>query len=311
MEKPIRHVMIVGLGALGTVYAETFRRFPDVQVSILVDEGRKARYLANGVWYNGQKCQFHYVLPQEGGPAADLILVATKSNGLSAALDMMVPFVGENTLILSLMNGISSETLLAQRFGWEHVLYAMYFGHASSNLNGQVTHDGVSHIYFGEADNTLLSPRVARCKAFFDHTGVAYTVPQDMLHALWRKFMVIVGFNQSTVIFQDSYRVFQTCPSALAFARSLMAEGVAVARALGIPQADTLAQEAEQSALPLPPSTTPSIYQDYLMHREMEVDIFSGELCHLGRKLGVATPYNDAVRDILIAQNEKNRFQQS
>jgi 2-dehydropantoate 2-reductase len=308
--RPIRHVMIVGLGALGTLYAEKFSHFPDVQVSVLVDEARRARYLATGIWYNGQKCEFHYVLPQQGGPIADLILVSTKSNGLASALDMMAPFVGEDTLILSLMNGICSGALLAQRFGWDHVLYAMYFGHVSTNLNGQVTHDGVNHIYFGEADNTALSPRVARCMAFFDRTGVDYTVPQDMLHALWRKFMVIVGFNQSTVVFQDSYRVFQTCPSALAFARALMAEGVAVAQALDIPQAETLAEEAEQAALPLPATTTPSIYQDYMMHRQMEVDIFSGELCRLGRELGIPTPYNDAVRDILTAMNEKNSLAQ-
>lgn len=308
--REIHNVMIIGLGALGTIYAERLSNCPDVQISVIVDQARKDRYEANGIWYNDKRYDFHYILPSEEWPAADLILLATKSSGLASAMDMIAPFVGEDTILMSLMNGISSERLLAERFGAHHVLYALFYGHMGMNVDGKISHDGVNQTFFGEADNRTISTRVAACRDLFEKAGLAYVVPDDMIHALWQKYMIILAFNQLAALFQEDYTPFKVSPTAMSLARHIMDEAAQVAAALGVDQAEALPAETEEAVARLPADLVPSIRQDYMMHRQMEVDIFSGELCRLGRELGIPTPYNDAVRDILTAMNEKNSLTQ-
>jgi 2-dehydropantoate 2-reductase len=75
---------------------------------------------------------------------------------------------------------------------------------------------------------------------------------------------------------------------------------------LGIEDTDRMLKNALAVVDQLPAETTASIYQDYQMKRPMEVDIFSGEICRLGRELNIPTPYNDVVNDVLSAINEKH-----
>lgn len=304
--KQIKTVVILGLGAIGTIYAEKLCNRPDVELFVLADEARKQRYEKNGIIYNGKRYDFTYVLPSDTHVQADLIIVATKSHGLHTAIEMMEHIVGEDTIILSLMNGISSERLIGERYGMEHILYAMYLGHGSNNMAGGITHDGVNRIFFGDAERNGTSDKEERCKEFFYRTGIDYTVPDNIMHEVWRKFMIIVGLNQASVLLQCNYGVYQKQPSAVAFAEKLMLEVKAIAEALGIKDTGKMLKNALAAVDLFPAETTASIYQDYLMKRPMEVDIFSGEICRLGRELNIPTPYNDVVNDVLSAINEKH-----
>jgi 2-dehydropantoate 2-reductase len=304
--KPIKTVVIVGLGAIGAIYAEKLRNQSNVELFVLVDEARKRRYEKNGIMYNGKRYDFTYILPSDTHLQADLIIVATKSHVLHTAIEMMEHIVGKDTIILSLMNGISSERLIGERYGMEHILYAMYLGHGSKNMADGITHDGVNRIFFGDTEGNGTSDKEERCKEFFDRTGIDYIVSNNILHELWRKFMIIVGLNQASVLLQSNYGVYQKQPSAVAFAEKLMLEVKAIAEALGIEDTDRMLKNALAVVDQLPAETTASIYQDYQMKRPMEVDIFSGEICRLGRELNIPTPYNDVVNDVLSAINEKH-----
>ena len=151
--KKIRKIMIVGLGALGTFYADAFSKTDDTEVVVLVDEERKARYEKSPRVLNGKECTFNYVLPDETSAPMDLILVCTKSNGMRTAIDMIENYVGEETIIASLMNGVNFEEIAADKYGIEHVLYMVYMGDGIKNLNGQVSDTNVSNLFFGSLGN--------------------------------------------------------------------------------------------------------------------------------------------------------------
>ena len=101
--KKIETSALIGLGALGILFG---RKMPGVQV--IADEGRIVRYAAEPVVCNGEECKFSYVTPAEGKPV-DLLLVAVKATVLEQAIQDMAKFVGPDTVILSVMNGITSE----------------------------------------------------------------------------------------------------------------------------------------------------------------------------------------------------------
>lgn len=101
--KKIKTSALIGLGALGILFG---RKMPGVQV--IADEDRIARYSAEPVVCNGEECKFSYVTPAEGKPV-DLLLVAVKATVLEQAIQDIAKFVGPDTVILSVLNGITSE----------------------------------------------------------------------------------------------------------------------------------------------------------------------------------------------------------
>lgn len=86
-----------------------------------------SRYAAQSFTCNGAACTFRFVTPQQALPAA-LAVFAVKSTGLAAAIETMRPFIGPETLVISLLNGITSEGELAAAYGTEHVLYCVARG---------------------------------------------------------------------------------------------------------------------------------------------------------------------------------------
>ena len=67
--------------------------------------------------------KLNYITPDDL-IGADLIIIATKSNGLDDAIKYINNFVCENTIIISLINGISSEEKIAKEMNINTDYYA-------------------------------------------------------------------------------------------------------------------------------------------------------------------------------------------
>lgn len=267
------------------------------QFSLIADRERQQRY-NDGILFNGHRCHFPFA---EAGTPQDLILIATKATALDAALDTIAPYVGPDTLILSLLNGITSEKIVSARFGAEKVLYSHFLGHTSTRQGDRITHDGEYHIYFGEADNRTLSGKVLRIKALFDRTGIRYRIPEDMLASMWQKFTLNIGCNQTTALLRQPYGHIQQNPKAMALTVGLMEEAAAVARKLQIAGHDTLVQRAIEVIRYLRPEDKSSMLQDVEAGRPSEIDQFAGTLCRLADSSGIPAPLNSAAWKILSA----------
>ena len=87
MESEIKNVIICGIGAIGSIYADKIHNKTPDNLRILVDKSRKERYLKNPTIFNGHELKLNYILPEDNNFKADLIIIATKFNGLNDALD--------------------------------------------------------------------------------------------------------------------------------------------------------------------------------------------------------------------------------
>ncbi len=294
--KKIENVLLIGLGAIGTLYAAALRSCPGVRLSILVDEKRMARYRKNGVFLNGKELDFSWITSgQAQGEKADLILIATKSNGFSSALEMIAPFAGKETLILPLLNGITAPEILQKRFPHTKALYGFFLGHASIREGTRVRHDGVGKLYFGKEENYTISPEVEKIAELFTRANISYEIPADMKSALWKKYVLNVGVNQASAVFRADYGTLQKNPCMLDFAARLMEEAVRVAEAMGVNGTEGMLQSAMDVILSMPEEAKTSMLQDILSCRPTEVDLFAGTLCKLGEKYSIKVPCNEEV----------------
>jgi 2-dehydropantoate 2-reductase len=295
----IEKILIAGLGAIGSIYATTFKSLDFVDVKVLADESRIEKYKKNGLIFNEKRYDFDYVLPYPSDFKADLILIAVKANDLSQVIADIKNFVGENTIIVSLLNGITSEEQIAQQYGWEKLLYSFYIGHASMRQGLRVTYDGVGKIVFGDAQNIQLSDKVLAFKELLDQTSLDYEIPQDMLSEMWKKFTVNIGINQTSAALGADYSVLQKLPQAHKLAQSLMEEAVLVANAVGVKNTETFISTAFALINNMPPNLKPSMLQDVEAKRQTEIDILAKTLCEIGRKYNVSTPQNEMIAHII------------
>ena len=109
--KEIKKVLVCGIGAVGSIYADKIEKFNPDDLRILVDKNRLERYKKNPTIFNGRILNFNYILPIATDFKADLIIIATKFDGLQEVVTNIKNFVHEGTIILSLLNGVTSEKL--------------------------------------------------------------------------------------------------------------------------------------------------------------------------------------------------------
>lgn len=303
--REIKNVLIVGLGAIGAIYAIKAQELNPDCVKVLVDESRIDRYKKDGILFNDKKYDFDYVLDTDKGFEADLILIATKAGGFEQASGMIRNFVGENTLILSLLNGIFSEKVLIEKYGEDKVLYSYFLGHASMKKGNKITFDGIGDIFLGEAENKTISPRVQAVKDFFDKAKIDYKISEDMISALWQKFVINVGANQTLTALQAPYGAFKS-KYVQEISCSLMGEAAEIAKKLGVKDAEYFVERGLKSSMGMGADTYPSMMQDVQNGNKTEVDIFAGEVCRLGKKYNISTPKNEMVFNIISFIDEQN-----
>ena len=125
----IENVVIVGMGALGLMFGERIaQNIGREHLRFFFFFWRRQRHADDLYTINGNRVSFQMTAPDEAGGSADLVVVATKYSGLHEARDLIQCAVNENTTIVSLLNGISSEDILAEVFPREQILDCVAIG---------------------------------------------------------------------------------------------------------------------------------------------------------------------------------------
>ncbi len=304
--KEIKNVLICGIGAVGSIYADKINNYDSKNLRVLVDKKRLENYTKHPKTFNGKPLVFNYILPECKDFKADLIIIATKFDGLDTAIKNIENFVKDDTIIISLLNGVTSEEIIARKYGWQHTLISYFIGHSAMRNSSEITHDGVGDIVFGIKDVSKTDIEdVLRVKEFFDRVCISYKTPDDMLHAYWLKFMLNVSSNQPSAIFGMTFGQMQQNEKFIEFSKKIMQEVQAVAKACGVQNTETMIYEALHSFNKMIPDGKTSMLQDIEARRKTEVEMFAGTVIELGAKHNIPTPYNIVLKDMIeVIEND-------
>jgi len=292
----MKNVIICGLGAVGLTYAVKFRDISNLR--ILVDSERLERYQKNKPTLNGIEEDFEYILP-DGKFDADLIIISTKSTGLESAIKNIKNFITNKTIIISLLNGISSEEKIKKAYPMAKVLKSYFIGHSAVRDGNAVIQDGVGQIVVEKDDEII---------RIFEECGINYSTPEDIDYALWLKLTLNVFSNQTSAILNMTFGELKRNQKFIEFAKKLIAEVRMIAEKKGIKNLENLEADALKALAGMCDEGKTSMHQDILAGRKTEVDIFAGEIIKLGKELGVETPYNQVLYDMIKILEEKNEY---
>jgi 2-dehydropantoate 2-reductase len=310
MKESIEKIAVIGAGALGAAYAGIFHNMDNSCVSFVAADARYERLRQYGLIVNGKHYDIPVLRPEDLSAPSDLVIVAVKNQHLQDAIRDMKNRVGDRTIIISVMNGIESEEKIGAVYGMGKVLYAISVGIDALREKNRVNYARQGKIFFGEAQNTIISERVKRVQEFFDKAGIIYETPPDMIRSIWWKFMVNVGINQASAVLRAPFSVFQTLPEARNLMESAMREVIMLSGRIGVNLSEEDIETFNKVLLNINPQGKTSMLQDIEAGRKTEVEMFAGKVIELGRKLAVPTPVNeklfDAIRKIEAVNNSAN-----
>ena len=293
--------MILGAGAVGAPLCARLNGRCDL--SLIMDDGRRSRY--DGIILN----RVRYDIPvAEYGDKADLIIFACKNFGLPGAIAAAESHVKEGTIIVSLLNGVVSESLLKEAFPQATVLYSFITSLSSIREGNRVEcfseNGGV--IFIGSGDRCD-DEALFKVTSLFDRCSVTYKVPKDIRHEIWWKFMLNTAFNTLSAILQTTYRQMYDNNSLLEVASMVMKEVRLVAAAEGVILTEEDSARAESTITALHDDGKTSMHQDVEAGRETENRWFTGTVSELGKRHGIGTPVSDLLFLLLEAKSHAEK----
>ncbi|MGD8703113.1 MAG: ketopantoate reductase family protein [Desulfosarcina sp.] len=295
----IRQVAIVGAGAMGAAYAAMFTDAVGFDVCFLARGQRYERLKNKSYLVNDRLYHFKAVHADTVSEPADLVIVALKHHHLAGAVHDIQKLVGPETAILSVMNGLESEAIIGAVCGMDKLVYAIAVGIDAVHENNRFTYANPGKIVFGPATEGDNCPSLDRIREALNRAAIPNEVPSDIMRAMWWKFMVNVGINQTSAVLGAPYAVFHASNEARELMRSLMAEVVLLAQRAGVDLSATDLDEWDDILMTLSPTGKTSMLQDVEAGRKTEVEIFGGHVVALGDNYHVATPVNATVMRII------------
>ena len=245
--------------------------------------------------------------PQSVG-AVDVVILAVKGWQLDEALAQMRPLVGDATLILPLLNGISHIEILVNAFGRGHVLGGLCRISAFVAQAGHISHVGIDpFIAFGELDGGR-SERVAKLySAFKDAAGLTVETPGNIELAMWEKFLLISAFSGVGAVTRAPVGRFRSIPETRALFRRALEEVVLVANSRGIALTEGSVQGVMERIDLTQPDMMASMQKDVMEGRPSELESQTGALVRMGRAADLSVPVHEFIYASLLPMERKAR----
>lgn len=300
----IKNVAMIGAGAIGGVYAYSLHKLLKDNFAFIANDKRKERLEKEGLILNRE--QFNpKVVSSDENIKFDLIIVSVKNYQLQSAIEDMRNLVHENTIILTLLNGISSRDVLQEEFKHNQVLYGLAIKIDAVKIGNEITQTSDAIIQFGDAYNKTISEGVLAVKKLLNDAKINNQVFENMIKTVWTKWMLNIGLNQVSAIAGATYETIKKTPELLTLTNKAMVEVMEVSKACNINLGEENWATVQDVINALDGKGKTSLLQDVENKRKTEVEYFSGTLIKIAKEHNVEVPVNEVLYNFIKAK-EKN-----
>jgi 2-dehydropantoate 2-reductase len=295
-------VCIVGCGAIGSIFAAHLSQLGDVEVYVFdTSEEHIRAILGNGLRVSGPAVEFiarpHATCDPQDIPRCDFGILATKSGHTRNAIERTSDVFSDSGIVCSVQNGLGNEEIIAEYVS--HVIRGATTMAAHLVAPGCVGFEFNSDIWLGpfEPANTTFAS-VEQLAALLNRSGLRAVALPDARGAQWTKLIFNSAVNPVGALTLLDHGAAARLPATAALYESLLREGEAVAKALGIQLHGDARQMIAEGANSSEKRNV-SMLLDVLSHRPTEVDFLNGAVADWGEKLGVPVPLNRALWQLI------------
>jgi 2-dehydropantoate 2-reductase len=302
------NIMIVGAGAVGGFFgAHLAQHHPGV--SFLLRPRTLQAVRDRGLTVRSAKGAFTVRPPATGDPrdlpSPDLIILSMKAYDLDEVMDQIEPVISDQTVLLTLQNGVDLEDRILARLKRDCVVGGVAFIYSKIVEPGVIEHYKRGAVAIGELSGQK-SPRVLEIAELFAQAGLPCQISDDIRRSKWEKMCWNCVFNPLTVIIDDRISKALDHPEMLRTIHEIVGEVAAVAAGLNVPLGADMAAKVLRWSQEIRDIHT-SMYDDWKADRPTEIDSLNGYVVKRGQELGILTPVNEALVAMIKVITERER----
>ncbi len=241
----------------------------------------------------------------DGSWTAEMVLFCVKSYHNEVAIETIRPAVGDETVVLTLQNGLGSEDELSAGLGTGVVMPGAAYVEAAHPAPGVFQElGGVCRIVFSERADAH-SERGGSLQSVFSAAGIDSEIAEDIDLALWGKLVYICGLSGMTCITRSPFAEVMDTPETAELTMTVVGEAAAVGRAAGVALPTDIVETTMEMFRKDKDHLISSMHADLTAGRPLEVGNLNGKVSELGREYGVRTPANDLIAACLAPAHRR------
>lgn len=300
-------ILIMGLGALGSVYAALMKSAGHEVHGVGLAADHIGAVSTQGLRVSGasgdRTVRLDSVSTTTDGLDGhfDLIIIATKAYDVEQATADTAPLVGPNTIIQSIQNGIGSMDLVAPHLPQSQLCLGVVGGFGASIPEpGHAHHNGMALVRFSPYADLPMG-EVEKAVDIWRSAGFDATSLLDPSQVIWEKLIMNVAFSGPGVLNRLTIGEMLTDKNAWQVSRACVEEAFAVAKASEVPLDITDPVEHVRALAGNIPDAKPSMLLDALRGSRGEIDVINGSVVRFGSRVDVPTPVNSTVVNLVKA----------
>lgn len=293
------NILVYGAGAIGSAVGERLSSKHDV--TLLCRDAHAKAVNKSGLKVTdsaGQRStKIKCVTSLNEFEAPDVVLITTKAYDTKQACEEIANFTDSDTIVVSIQNGLGNYEHVRHKFGRRGVVGTTSMG-VTFLRPGEIISVGDGPVSFGPYGDAA-----EKISEIFSESGFKASVSRRIFVDIWTKAVVNAAINPVTVIAgrQNSCILHEPYKS---IAKEACIEASAVAGIEGVVIEnpwETVKEVAERTSL-----NKSSMLQDIEKGKKTEIREITGEIVRRGKGLGIPTPINTALLELLISIEKGN-----
>jgi len=290
--------LVVGAGAVGGYFGGRLLE-KGADVTFLVREGRMRNLQEKGLVihsdYGNATLSPKTIIAGEEVEPYDVILLSTKAYHLDNAIDDIRPYVGENTMVIPLLNGMAHYNKLDEQFGKEKVIGGLCYIEATLDSEGAVIQKGPLHmLVYGERSGQE-SERIIKLAVALKGTKADFQLSSTIIEDLWHKYLFIATMSGITTLMRAPIGPICKHPSGMETIKQLTKEIIDVMNVAGAPISNELETIQMEKIANLAPEMKSSMQRDMEKGLPVEADHLHGYLLEIAKTADLPVPVLEAV----------------
>lgn len=288
-------VLVVGAGAVGGYFGARLLE-KGVDVTFLVREARQKKLNKEGLIIQSVHGNIHIqnpktILATDSSDHYDIILIGTKAYHFMKAIEDIKPFVGKETVIIPMLNGIKHLDTLKREFDINQIVGGLCFIESTVDLEGRIIQSSPTHEFvFGELSGKD-TERIIKIAELFSGTKATIRNSNKVLTDMWHKYMYISVFSGITSLFRSSIGPILESEHGLEIIENLFTEIGAIMRAADAPILNNIEKTQLNLVKKMEYTMKSSLQRDMEKSQQIEGNHLQGYLLQLAKEHQVSAPY--------------------
>jgi 2-dehydropantoate 2-reductase len=226
--------------------------------------------------------------PESIGPV-DVVLFSVKLYDTDAALGLLPPLLGPQTLVIPLQNGVDAVDTLTRAVGRTRVAGGTTYVVAVASEPGVIQHTAMDRLIVGPVHG----PRPALLEEFYDlgkRAGFDIVLSDRIIVDIWAKFVRLTVFSAITAVTRCPIGPIRADRDLRALMETAWHESILVARGKQIPLPASTFTDIQAATAALPPGARSSMLEDLERGKRLELPWLSGAVVRIAGEVGVEVP---------------------